>query len=47
VDILKRPGRDLVWRGTYRDDESNAAKISSNLVRDVEKLFEKYPVKRK
>jgi hypothetical protein len=47
VDVLKRPGRDLVWRGTYRDDESNASKISSNLPRDVEKLFDKYPVKKK
>ena len=47
VDVLKRPGRDLVWRGTYRDDESKASKISSNLPRDIEKLFEKYPVKKK
>jgi hypothetical protein len=47
VDVLKRPGRELVWRGTYRDDEGNASKISSNLPRNVEKLFEKYPSKKR
>ncbi len=36
VDVLRRPGRELVWRGIYRDDEGNASK-----------LFEKYPVKKK
>jgi Domain of unknown function (DUF4136) len=29
------------------DVRSNAAKIASNLSRDVEKLFDKYPVKKK
>jgi hypothetical protein len=43
VDLLKRQGRELVWRGIYRDDNSNPSKISSNLPKDVEKLFEKYP----
>jgi hypothetical protein len=47
VDVLRRAGRELVWRGIYRDDEGNASKISSNLPRDVEKLFEKYPLKKK
>ena len=47
VDLLKRPGRELVWRGIYRDDESNASKISSNLPKDIQKLFDKYPERKK
>jgi hypothetical protein len=43
VDLLKRPGRELMWRGIYRDDEKKAAKLSSNLPKNVHKLFEKYP----
>ena len=47
IDLLKRPGRELVWRGIYRDDESEASKISSNLPKDIRKLFEKYPSSKK
>jgi hypothetical protein len=47
VDLLKKPGRELVWRGIYRDDETNASKISSNLQKDIQKLFDKYPSKKK
>ena len=47
VDLLKRQGRELVWRGIYRDDEGNASKISSNLPKDIQKLFEKYPSPKK
>ncbi len=47
VDLLKRPGRELIWRGIYRDDEDNASKISSNLPKNIHKLFEKYPSKKK
>lgn len=46
VDLYKKP-RELVWRGIYHDDESNASKISSNLPKDIEKLFDKYPSKKK
>jgi hypothetical protein len=47
VDLYKKPGRELVWRGIYHDDENNASKISSNLPKDIEKLFDKYPTKKK
>jgi hypothetical protein len=43
VDLLKRPSRELMWRGIYRDDEKKPAKLSSNLPKNVQKLFEKYP----
>jgi hypothetical protein len=43
VDLRKRPGRELMWRGIYRDDEKKPAKLSSHLSKNVQKLFEKYP----
>lgn len=47
VDLLRREGRTLVWRGIYRDDEKKPAKLSSNLSRNVRRLFEKYPPEKK
>ena len=47
VDLLKRPSRELMWRGIYRDDEKKPAKLSSNLPKNVQKLFEKYPPPKK
>jgi len=47
INLLERTGRDLVWRGIYRDDESNAAKLSSKLGDDIKKLFSDYPPKKK
>jgi len=44
VDLLRLPARELLWRGIYRDDETNPSKISSNLSKDIQKLFDKYPV---
>ena len=47
VDMTTREPRDLVWRGVYRDDERNPAKISEKLPNDVKKLFSEYPPKKK
>jgi len=47
VDIYRRPGRDLVWRGIYRDDERNPSKISAHLTDNINKLFKDYPPKKK
>ncbi len=46
IDLRDRPGRQLVWRGIYRDDENDAAKVSHKLPDDIRKLFDKYPDKR-
>jgi hypothetical protein len=47
VNLMDRNGRDLVWRGVYRDDESNASKLSNKLPDDIKKLFSEYPPKKK
>ncbi len=47
IDLLERDSRDLVWRGVYTDEESNADKLSKKLGDDVKKLFEKYPPEKK
>ena len=47
VDLITREPRDLVWRGVYRDDESNPSKISDKLPNDIKKLFANYPPKKK
>ena len=47
VDLTTREPRDLVWRGVYRDDESNPSKISEKLPNDIKKLFSDYPPKKK
>jgi hypothetical protein len=47
VNLMDTEGRDLVWRGIYRDDESNPAKISNKLPDDIKKLFSDFPPKKK
>jgi hypothetical protein len=47
VNLADTEGRELVWRGVYRDDESNAGKISDKLPGDIKKLFSDYPPKKK
>jgi uncharacterized protein DUF4136 len=47
VNLMDTDGRELVWRGIYRDDESNPAKISNKLPDDVKKLFSDFPPKKK
>jgi hypothetical protein len=47
INLMDTEGRELVWRGVYRDDESNPAKISNKLPDDVKKLFSDFPPKKK
>jgi hypothetical protein len=47
VNLMDAEGRELVWRGIYRDDESNPGKVSNKLPDDVKKLFSDYPPKKK
>src|SRR5215510_1627790 len=47
VNLMDTEGHDLVWRGIYRDDESNPGKISNKLPDDVKKLFSDFPPKKK
>ena len=47
VDLYRQPGRELVWRGIYRDDESRASKIAENLPKSVHKLLDKFPPRKK
>ena len=47
VNLMDTEGRELVWRGVYRDDESNAGKISNKLPDDIKKLFSDFPPKKK
>jgi len=47
VNLMDTEGRDLVWRGIYRDDESNPGKISNKLPDDIKKLFSDFPPKKK
>jgi hypothetical protein len=46
VDLTDRETKELVWRGIYRDDESNAKNIAKKIDNDVKELFEKYPPKK-
>ena len=47
VNLMDTEGRELVWRGIYRDDENNAGKISNKLPDDIKKLFSDFPPKKK
>ena len=44
---METEGRDLVWQGIYRDDESSPAKVSNRLPDDIKKLFSDFPPKKK
>jgi hypothetical protein len=45
VDLYERSGRELVWRGIYRDDESHPDRIASRIGDDIKKLFKDFPPK--
>jgi hypothetical protein len=47
IDLHQTSTRELVYRATYVDDESNAGKLSQKLEKDVAKALEKYPPKKK
>ena len=40
-------GKNLVWHGTYTDDEADAAKLAKKLPDDAKKLISEYPPKKK
>lgn len=46
IDMVEAATKQLVWRGIYRDDEDNAAKISKKIEKDIKELFDKYPPKK-
>ncbi len=46
LDFIDQSTKQLVWRGIYRDDESNSGKLSKKLENDVKALFEKFPPKK-
>ena len=47
INLMDTDGRELVWRGIYRDDESNSAKIANRMPDDIKKLFSDFPPKKK
>ena len=47
MDMLRREGRALVWRGIYRDNERNLRSSLLIFPRIVWKLFENYPPAKK
>jgi hypothetical protein len=47
VDLFERSGHELVWRGIYRDDESNPAALANRIDGDIRKLFKDFPPKKK
>lgn len=46
IDLHEAKTRDLVYRATYVDDESNPGKLAQKLEKDVGKALEKYPPKK-
>ncbi|MBN8731719.1 MAG: DUF4136 domain-containing protein [Acidobacteria bacterium] len=47
IDLHEASSRELVYRATYVDDESNAGKLAQKLERDAQKALEKFPPKKK
>ncbi|MEP7364919.1 MAG: DUF4136 domain-containing protein [Acidobacteriota bacterium] len=47
IDLHQAGNRELIYRVTYVDDESNTGKLSQKLEKDVAKALEKYPPPKK
>ncbi|HLQ77999.1 MAG TPA: DUF4136 domain-containing protein [Terriglobia bacterium] len=50
IDLTTNPSGKagmLVWRGIYRDEESNGPKLAQKLPGDAKKLLSEYPPKKK
>jgi hypothetical protein len=45
VQLYSRTSGELLWRGIYRDEARDAARIASNLERDIGRLFKDFPPK--
>jgi hypothetical protein len=46
LDMTARSSGLLIWRGVYRDNESNSAKLAKNLHANAKKLLTQYPGKK-
>jgi hypothetical protein len=46
LDMTARSSGLLIWRGVYRDNESNSAKLARNLQANAKKLLTQYPGKK-
>jgi hypothetical protein len=46
VDITQQASGLLIWRGVYRDTESDAAKLAGRLAGDAKKLLAQYPARK-
>lgn len=47
IDLHEASSRELIYRATYVDDESNAGKLAQKLDRDAAKALEKFPPRKK
>jgi hypothetical protein len=47
IDLIKRDTKTLVWRGVYRDDESNNTKLAQKFPADARKIISEYPPRQK
>jgi hypothetical protein len=47
IDLVAAGSDTVVWRGTYRDEESSAPTLSRKLSEDARKLLSEYPPKKK
>jgi hypothetical protein len=45
VQFYSRTSGELLWRGIYRDEARDAAQISSNMERNIGRLFKDFPPK--
>ena len=45
IDLTTRDAGTLVWRGVYREQESNGSKLAQKLPRDAKSIISKYPPK--
>jgi hypothetical protein len=46
LDMTARSSGLLIWRGVYRDNENNSAKLAMNLQANAKKLLARYPGKK-
>jgi hypothetical protein len=47
IDLVKRDSKTLVWRGVYRDNEKNNAKLAQKLPEGAKKTLAQYPPRQK
>ena len=47
IDILDGKSKELIWRATCKDSVNDVAKFEKRLGEDVDKVFKKFPPKKK